>query len=74
MSITKNIQVSFINIDADCDIVYIIETDDEEVIEKLMRLQVKKKLTLEIEDSKLFAVLKRHYKDKIRVYKVEKYF
>ena len=60
--------------DADCSTVYVIETDDEEVMRRLMRLNVRKRLTLEIEDSKLFAVLVRHYGKKIRVYKVEKYF
>ena len=74
MSITKNIQVLLINADADCSIMYIIETDDEELIKKFLKLSGRKTLTLEVNNSKLVAALKRHYGKKIKVYKVEKYF
>ena len=58
--------------DADCSTVYVIETDDEELIKKLLKLKGRKRLLVEIYDEKTYAALVRHYKDRIRTYKVEK--
>ncbi|BAB66384.1 hypothetical protein STK_13245 [Sulfurisphaera tokodaii str. 7] len=51
---------------------YLVEAEDEKVIEKLLKLKARKRLLVEVHDEKVYAALRRHYKNKIRVYKVEK--